>query len=233
MKLHRFIVGSLSPGQSQLDDQELYNQWKNVLRLEAGASILLTDGQGQEAQATIAAYQGNKILVEVGKVKTIDFGDSNQVVLCCAILKKENFELVCQKATEIGVSQIIPVLTTRTVKLGLNEERLNKIIKEAAEQSGRVVVPTLNSITAWSEVISVSGFDHKIIFDKQGDSPEIRAGGKNKKIAILVGPEGGFTDEEITEARQVGWEVKSLGQNILRGETAAIVATYLAVNNLI
>ncbi|MCE9628839.1 MAG: 16S rRNA (uracil(1498)-N(3))-methyltransferase [Candidatus Vogelbacteria bacterium] len=233
MKLHRFIVGSLSSGQVKLDDLELYNQWKNVLRLEVGALILLTDGQGQEAQATIVSYQGNKILVEVGEVKTVDSGDSNQVFLCCAVLKKENFELVCQKATEIGVSQIIPVLTTRTVKLGLNEERLNKIIKEAAEQSGRVVVPTLNSITTWSEVLSVSSFDHKIIFDKQGDSSEIRAGDKNKKIAILVGPEGGFTNEEIIEARQAGWEIKSLGQNILRGETAAIVATYLAVNNLI
>jgi 16S rRNA (uracil1498-N3)-methyltransferase len=233
MKLHRFIVGSLSSGQVKLDDLELYNQWKNVLRLEVGALILLTDGQGQEAQATIVSYQGNKILVEVGEVKTVDSGDSNQVFLCCAVLKKENFELVCQKATEIGVSQIIPVLTTRTVKLGLNEERLNKIIKEAAEQSGRVVVPTLNSITTWSEFLSVSSFDHKIIFDKQGDSSEIRAGYKNKKIAILVGPEGGFTNEEITEARQAGWEIKSLGQNILRGETAAIVATYLAVNNLI
>jgi len=233
MKLHRFIVGSLSSGQVKLDDLELYNQWKNVLRLEVGALILLTDGQGQEAQATIVSYQGNKILVEVGEVKTVDSGDGNQVFLCCAVLKKENFELVCQKATEIGVSQIIPVLTTRTVKLGLNEERLNKIIKEAAEQSGRVVVPTLNSITTWSEVLSVSSFDHKIIFDKQGDSSEIRAGDKNKKIAILVGPEGGFTNEEIIEARQAGWEIKSLGQNILRGETAAIVATYLAVNNLI
>ena len=231
MRLHRFIVDNLIAGQIQLDNQELYNQWKNVLRLEPGAEILLTDGRGQEAPAKILSYQAKQVLVDIGKVKTVDIGDNNQVTLCCAVLKKENFELVCQKATETGVSQIIPVVTTRTVKLGLNEERLQKIIKEAAEQSGRVTVPILSPITDWVAVISLSGFDRKIIFDKQGDKLDGSDELKNKKIAILVGPEGGFTDEEVTEARQAGWEVKSLGQNILRGETAAIVSAYWAVNN--
>ncbi len=230
MKLHRFIVVNLVAGQIQLDDQELYNQWKNVLRLEPGAEILLTDGQGQEAQAKIMSYQSKQILVDIGEVKTIELGDGNQVTLCCAVLKKENFELVCQKATEIGVSQIIPVVTTRTVKLGLNEERLQKIIKEASEQSGRVTVPILDPITDWSTVLSLSDFDCKIIFDKQGDRLDRGDELKNKKIAILVGPEGGFTDEEVAEARRAGWEVKSLGQNVLRGETAAMVAAYWAVN---
>lgn len=233
MKLHRFIVSNLVAGQIQLDDQELYNQWKNVLRLEPGVEILLTDGQGQEALAKIVTYQAKQVLIDIGEVKIIDMGEGNQVTLCCAVLKKENFELVCQKATEIGVSQIIPVVTDRTVKLGLNEERLQKIIKEAVEQSGRVTVPILNQITNWSEVLTLSDFDRKIIFDKQGDGLETGHQLKNEKIAILVGPEGGFTAEEIVEAKQVGWEVKNLGFNVLRGETAAMVATYLTVNNLV
>lgn len=227
MKVHRFVIDKLEFGQRLLSDPELYNQWKNVLRLEPGAEVLLTDGQGQEAEAVIVDYQAKQVLVDIREIKTIDFGDSNQVTLCCAVLKKENFELVCQKATEIGVSQIIPVVTARTVKLGLNEERLHKIIKEAVEQSGRVTMPILNPITNWSEVISLAGFDRKIIFDLVGDKWGIDNKLKNKKIAVLVGPEGGFTEDEVEEAKQAGWEVKTLGLNVLRGETAAIVASYL------
>lgn len=227
MRRHRFIVDmKLESGSVVITDPELVSQWRSVLRLVPGDPLILVDGRGSEAEGVLDSYGKDSAVVTVMNITQVAASDRSEVTLCCAVLKKENFELVCQKATEIGVTKIIPVVTARTVKLGLNFDRLEKIVKEAAEQSGQVVVPELGEITDFEDILAIEA-RRKIIFDKSGEKfvPDDKA----ETQAILIGPEGGFEEREIELAQEAGWEVRSLGASTLRGETAAIIASYVAL----
>lgn len=232
MRLHRFIGAfDLSKKEVKITDPENIKQIKGVLRMEIGSSLILSDGHGNEAEVSIFAMEKSEILCMVEKMlPTIE--PQRKVHLYLAILKKENFELAVQKAVECGVSNIIPIITERTVKTGLNIERLEKIIKEASEQSGRSVVPTLSPILNFTDAVE-NGRDQeeKIIFHpKENSENSYQPKTKANTVSIFVGPEGGYTEKEIKLAVDMGYTVASLGQFILRGETAATVSTYRAVN---
>jgi len=185
---------------------------------------LVSDGKGNEAEGKIILI--NKDLIQASKISVKEnIPEINkQVILYCAILKKENFELVCQKATEVGVSKIIPVISERTIKLGLKEERLKMIIKEAAEQSGRVIIPELGEPIDFSDAV-VSAMGIRIIFDPDGEV--MGKVNDEKEVSIMIGPEGGWSDVEIKKTIEQGWRIASLGDLTLRAETAAIIASYL------
>ena len=146
--------------------------------------------------------------------------------LFCALLKRENFELIAQKATEIGIETITPILTNRTVKTGFNRERLEKIIREASEQSGRTTLPKLNEPTTLAEAMISVTPGRSVFFDLSGK--ELTQEEYTSEItSCFIGPEGGFTEEETETARKAGLIIGSLGKLTLRGETAAIVASFL------
>lgn len=232
MKLNRFILNSdINKEEIIIEDIKIVKQIKNVLRLENGDHIVLLDGKGRETEVEIVSI--SKEVIQTKFVKDTKINEpERKVSLYLAILKKENFELAVQKAVECGVSEIIPIITERTIKTGLNTARLEKIIKEACEQSGRSVVPKLSEIMSFAE-----GLEHgkeseeKTIFHLGGK--DYRLDGSKASVqlsvAIFIGPEGGFSDKEISLAIDSGYTVASLGSLVLRGETAAIVATYRAV----
>ncbi|OGN06492.1 MAG: hypothetical protein A3B86_03535 [Candidatus Yanofskybacteria bacterium RIFCSPHIGHO2_02_FULL_38_22b] len=234
MKQHRFIGKfNIVPGIFKISDFELVNQIRNVLKLKVGEKVILCDGNNKEGVAEIKGYGKNLVEVEIQEISVNQNEPERNVVLYCSILKKENFELVVQKATEIGVKEIVPIITARTVKLDIRKDRLEKIIKEAAEQSGRGVVPVLYDPVNFQEAIKLSeDNDVKIIFDQFGKT-DLRSqlqATSYKLLAIFVGPEGGWTPEELQTARDAGFEIVSLGKTTLRAETAAIIGTYLAVH---
>src|SRR5437762_2809292 len=137
MKRHRFILDiQLRAGPVVVRDDQFIHQVWDVLKLRPKEEVMLCDGKGMEAAATIDHRDDQGILLQVGTVSANTVEPSHAVVLYCSLLKKENFEMVCQKATEVGVTQIIPIVTERTVKMNLRPDRLEKIIREAAEQSG-------------------------------------------------------------------------------------------------
>ena len=228
MKLHRFIGEyDLSKKDVEITDSQTIKQIKTVLRLEEGELIILSDGKGTEAEVVIASLSKGEIIGNI-KSKNITNGSERKVNLYIAILKKENFELIAQKAVECGVSNIIPVITERTIKTGLNTDRLQKIIREASEQCGQNIIPTLFPTMNFKDALKDGELsDEKIIFQpsEKQYTPNIQA----KNISIFIGPEGGFTEKEILLAQESGYNIASLGPLILRGETAAIVATYRAV----
>ncbi|MDQ3076174.1 MAG: 16S rRNA (uracil(1498)-N(3))-methyltransferase [bacterium] len=235
MKLHRFIGQyNLSGDALEITDPETIKQIKLVLRLEVGGHIILSDGQGREAEAEIVSITKDKIMVKVLDIKTIA-GSSRNVSLYLAILKKENFELSVQKAVECGVSHIIPVITDRTIKTGLNMERLNKIIREASEQSGRSIVAKLLETMGFTEAVEHGKANNEKVIFHLGDEDYMPTRGNasgGHSVSIFVGPEGGFTENEIKLAKETGYTVSSLGPLTLRGETAAIIATYRAVHGI-
>ncbi len=231
MKIHRFIGDfDLSGKTIEIADSKIIKQIRDVLRLEIGEKITLSDGRGKVALINLDFISSDKV---TGAIENLEVAKPEQrkVHLYLAILKKENFELAVQKAVEVGVYSITPVITERTIKTGLNLERLNKIIREACEQSGRSIVPTLSPILDFSPALAFgSASEEKIIFHLVEEKYQKNT--KAKSASIFIGPEGGFTDKEISLAKEAGYTVASLGTNTLRGETAAIVATYLTVNNI-
>jgi 16S rRNA (uracil1498-N3)-methyltransferase len=227
MRLHRFIGNfNLNSTKLVVSDTEFINQWRNVLRLKTGDTLILCDGVGKEAEASIEDMTKNEIILSIKDINTPDTEPQKKSTLYCALLKRENFELVVQKATEIGIAKIVPLLTERTVKTGFNRDRLEKIIREASEQSGRTVLPSLSDPLTLIEAIEATNEEDSVLFDLSG-SKEVHFNLSTSHF--FIGPEGGFSEKEVQLAKEKGVTVASLGSLTFRGETAAIVVSYLAV----
>lgn len=228
--MHRFFISQTS-GDSMLRiaDHDQVHQIKDVLKLRESEQVVLVPGDGTELVCEIISMSKKDVTFGLVERRKNIAEPVRQVTLYCAVLKRDNFEWVAQKATECGVSAIVPLTTDHTVKLGLNEERLHKIIVEAAEQSGRGALPKLRGIISFEEAVKeLEKFDTVLFFeqtDKIFSSKDVKA----EKIALFIGPEGGWSDAEKAFADE-HFTVRSLGPRVLRAETAAIVAAYNAVN---
>jgi 16S rRNA (uracil1498-N3)-methyltransferase len=232
MREDRFFINTkIEEGNLEILEKGIFHQLKDVLRKRVGDKIILFNGTGIEAEAKIKKFLKDKIEVEILKIEKPEREPKVFVSLFCSILKKANFELVVQKATEIGVGEIVPILCKNTVKIGLNLKRLDKIAKEATEQSKRVTLPKIGKILTFKEAIEkVKNFDLKILFDISGKEfyPFKR---KIDKVAIFIGPEGGWDKSEIELAKKENFEILNLGKLNLRAETAAIVASFLIIHS--
>jgi 16S rRNA (uracil1498-N3)-methyltransferase len=198
-----------------------------VLKLRVGERVVLADGTGCEALAEIAAIDKSGVEVAVHERRASPEPKKN-IILYCALLKRENFEYAVEKAVECGVVKIVPLITARTVKLGLNLDRVRKIAQEAAEQSGRGIVPEISAPVKFSAAIkAASENDINYFFDANGEE-FVRAKALAKTIGVWIGPEGGWEDFEIEAAAVNRCVAASLGALILRAETAVTVAVYLS-----
>ena len=234
MKIHRFIGDfNIKPGSLKLQDKTLLNQFRSVLKLKVGEKIILCDDDMNEGIAEIKEFGKDCIEVEIKEVNINKNEPERQVILYCSILKRENFELVVQKATEVGVKEIVPIITERTVKLNIRPDRLEKIIKEAAEQSGRGIVPVLHEPRDFDKAISdLSKDSFNVFFDQSGESfDKLERLGDIGLVGVWIGPEGGWTDQEIELARGSGFKIINLGKLTLRAETAAILGAYVIIHN--
>lgn len=234
-KIHRFIGNfNLKAGNFKIQDKEIFNQFRNVLKLRIGERLILSDGNMNEAEAQIRGYGKDAIELEIIKVYQNVNEPEKKVILYCAILKRENFELVVQKATEVGVMEIVPIVTEHTIKLNVRPDRLEKIIREASEQSDRGIVPILNKPIDFEKAVEAANKNSlNILLDKTGESfGRLERLGNVGLIGIWIGPEGGWADKEIELARRSDFKIINLGKLTLRAETAAIVGSYLAIHNL-
>lgn len=232
MKLHRFILDiKLAKGQVVVDDADVVRQMSAVLKLKVGEAVVLSDGQGNDAKGEIIKLDKRQVAIDLDAPRVCHNEPVRNVTLFCAILKRENFEWVVQKATEIGVAKIVPIITERTVKQALKMERLRSIAKEAAEQSGRCRVPDIAEPTKLSEALVSSKNQSTYFFHTSpasvSDLPTFRP--SDNMLSIYVGPEGGWTDNEVRLAKDFGCKTASLGKLVLRGETAAVCASFWAV----
>ncbi len=232
MRLHRFIGDfDFSSQRLSVRDAGLRNQLENVLRLEPGDAVELCDGAGKDARARVVAFGKATVDFDVDEVRANAAESPIDVVLYCAILKRENFEVVAQKATETGVRAIVPVLSNRTVKQQLRADRLEKIIREAAEQSGRGIVPSLREPLRFSDALddAADGNASNVLFELGARQYAPAATAPGDRVGVFIGPEGGWDDAEVAAARKRGFLVAGLGARTLRAETAATVAVWLAV----
>jgi 16S rRNA (uracil1498-N3)-methyltransferase len=198
-----------------------------VLRLGTGQRVELFDGKGNIYQAIIQGVNKDKISVKI-IAKKIFIDNGPQIYLGQALLKGKKMDLLIQKATELGIHAIHPFVSCYCAKRSSvsRNKRWDKISLEACKQCGRPLPPDCRPVQEFSKIISnASNCSEKIIFwekeTKNRLTPQIA---KHESIFFLVGPEGGFSSEEIDEARNHGFQTVTLGPRTLRAETAALCA---------
>ncbi len=222
---HRFFVDADVFGDKvTITDANMLRQWKTVLRLKLGSDVVLV-AQGVEASGVIESWDKSGATIAIMNRATVAREPGRSVTLYCSLLKRENFEWVVQKAVEVGVTRIVPVKAERTVKLGFRRERLESIIREAAEQSGRLTLPQLTEPMTVAEAIADSApIKHRYFFVVEGGE---KIGVQDQEsAAAFIGPEGGWSEAEQLSAVAADIKKASLGPLVLRAETAAIIATY-------
>jgi 16S rRNA (uracil1498-N3)-methyltransferase len=218
---------------------------RDVLRLRAGDEAHVFDGEGREFACVVAAPGGRRepARLEVrSRVEAPSPESPLSLTLAVALLKGEKFDLVVQKATELGVSRVVPVLTKRAdVRLrderdaGVRVERWRRLALEAAKQSGRAVVPFIAAPVGFDSLVGVheEGTARLLFAERGGDGLESLADETHARPAsavALVGPEGGWDEDELSQARERGWALVTLGGRTLRAETAAIAVCVLLQN---
>lgn len=212
----------------------------NVLRKRVGDEVVLTDGCGHEMRARIVEMQRGKVTVAVEEVTQPSRESEMLVCIAASILKGERFELLIQKAVEVGVREILPLLSCRTVaRISDAEKKRSRwlsIAISAMEQSGGCVLPRIYEPMKLEEALqALSSFDVKLILHERASKMmrelvnELRG---IKSAAIFVGPEGGFDDSEVELALACGAIPVCLSKRILRAETAAIVGASILVHCL-
>lgn len=231
MRLHRFYVEQPLGEVVVIKKVDLINQWTKVFRYSKGSIVILFDGRGYDVTYELQDITKSEItLASISKVKSVI--PSKNVFLYLSLIKRDNFELVVQKATELGVSAIIPILSDRSEKKHLRLDRLQSIAIEASEQCGRGDILNIKDICSLDEAISLSkeqvacfNFDttEKLISYKNAiERKELSS------VALFIGPEGGWSDHENDLFKKNSVQSVTLGNLILRAETAAIAACSLA-----
>ncbi|MDD4615533.1 MAG: 16S rRNA (uracil(1498)-N(3))-methyltransferase [Alphaproteobacteria bacterium] len=229
---HRIFVSQrLEEGASVRVEEDLAHYLLHVLRLGNGDALRLFNGKDGEFKGSVERAGKNKALVHIG-AQTRPQEAGVDVWLCCAPIKKAHFDYMIEKATELGVSEIQPILTQRTQVREVNGDRAWTLCKEAAEQSDRLDIPAVGNPVKLDDLIGVFPKDRALIVCAEwGEAAPIHkalhseAIQKFEKAAIVTGPEGGFAAEELELLRKApNTFFVRLGPRILRADTAAIAA---------
>jgi 16S rRNA (uracil1498-N3)-methyltransferase len=225
-----FVRQPLSEGAAVELDAAQANYLGNVMRLGVGAELLAFDGSSGEWLARIAEAGKKRMTLTVER-KTREPEIIPDVWLAFAPVKRAQTDWLAEKATELGAARLLPVITQRTIAERVKLERLEAIAIEAAEQCGRTRVPQIVAPVPLKRLIDeLDPARHLYFADENGGEP-MAASLREGPAMILIGPEGGFADEERAFVRGAGARAISLGPRILRAETAALAAlsAYMAL----
>ena len=244
--MHRFFLPPASFSSDQVNfPNDIAHQIRRVLRLNQGDRVLTLDGQNNEMLVELTAISDSTVSGKIISRKKNSAESAVRVSMLVALTQREKFEWILQKCTELGAAGIIPLITSRSLvqdvkKVSSKIERWQNIIREAAEQSGRGKVPLLYAPLKFKEALSTAAAENDLLLmpweNEDGLTLKDRLSQKEArqayKIAILIGPEGGFSYEEARQAQQAGFETLSLGPRILRMETAAMIAVAFVLYDL-
>ena len=249
MRFHRFFIkDKINPDEKvvlrSFHYESILSQWKKVFRYTTGSRVILFDGSGNDYLSIIEKIDGGEAVLRVLETNEsqedvpVEKGDLKKkktavslpkITILMSLIKNDNFDLVLQKSTELGVSQIVPIITERTIKKDLNIARSQRILVEASEQCGRKDVPVLEPVKRLSDAISLiegnkdkkigvfvcnqNGIDVKNIISKRASYTD---------LVFFVGPEGGWSPKEIKIFEDKKIKFVKINNNVLRAETAAI-----------
>jgi 16S rRNA (uracil1498-N3)-methyltransferase len=230
---HFFLPPSAFTGESVLFPKDISTQISRVLRLKPGGKVITLDDTGHLFEVELESVTSKMVTGRILRSSAAGNEPEHHLTLQICLTQREKFEWILQKGTELGVVEFMPVLTSRTLVHSLDEisnkfDRWKRILKEAAEQCERGRIPALlppdqlkNALTAEAGALS-------LVLNEQEHQLSLKQALEKKpdptRIFLLVGPEGGFSEDEISVIKKAGYQSVTLGPRILRMETAAIAA---------
>jgi len=224
-----FYVPNISGGEFILDETESKHAVR-VLRLQKGSRVQVVNGTGGFYEAEITDVNQKKCRLSIIKSQ-LEFGkkDFHLHIAIAPTKNNDRFEWFLEKATEIGIDEITPLITSHSERKTVNPERLEKILVSAMKQSLKAYLPKLNELTSFKELITNNKTDINFIAycDEIKKTHLKNLATKGNNTLILIGPEGDFSPDEVKLAIENGYQVVSLGESRLRTETAGIVACHI------
>lgn len=246
--MHKFFVDNkdIKDNVIEIEGEDVKHIFK-VLRLKVGDQVVVNNLIGQEFLCELTEVNKKQVLANVIKQLQINNESPVQVDLFQGMPKSTKMDLICQKCTELGINSVTPVMTERVVVENGNWdkklERWRRITLEACKQSKRTLIPVINEPKEFSELLeNLEGYDLVVVpyenkekFGLKGVFKELRGDNtleKIEKIAIIIGPEGGFEVDEINKLSEEGCKIVTLGKRILRTETAGFTALSIIMYEL-
>jgi len=239
MKLRRFKIDKecLRGLEATITDEREIRHIAKVLRLKAGDEVILFDGEGKEYHASLTRLSPREISLRLLREPSSVAAESPlEIILGVGLLKSSKFDWLIQKTTELGVAEVVPFYSLHVVprweesRTRSKQSRWEKIASEAAKQCGRARIPKIYSPRSFEEMLAMeSEGATKILLWEKGPVRSFKnvLPSPASPILVLIGPEGGFSDEEALRAREAGFQPIRLGPRILRAETAGIVIVSL------
>jgi len=234
--MHRTYIpqSDFSKGTIIISNKEEVHHIKNVLRIKKGEGLSLFNDSLEEAEGIIESISPKVIIVDIAYVKQ-HTKKCPEFILACAMPKKSKFEMIIEKSTELGVDSIIPLKTQRTetdIKAEKEQKKLQRfrtVAINASKQSKRISIPTIHPAMNLESAINLVKDSATMLIPSLEDNTKnlletLSENKKARKIVIFVGPEGDFTDEEYSLAKDLGCIAVTLGETTLKVETAAISA---------
>jgi 16S rRNA (uracil1498-N3)-methyltransferase len=224
--LIRVFISNLALSKQVIVNGNQYHYLSKVMRCRISDHIIAFNTLDGEFECVILASSRSEMVLQPLKLLRFYSNKDKKITLAFSLLKGDNIELVVQKATELGVDSILPLLTERSIVRNIKKERLEAIAIEASEQSGRIDIPKIEQLIKITDLDKLD-FDLGIFCDEKERSGVINQLSSKidyaKSILIIVGPEGGFSDKERSFMRSLDFiNSVSISSNILRAETAAI-----------
>ncbi|PHS73000.1 MAG: 16S rRNA (uracil(1498)-N(3))-methyltransferase [Cycloclasticus sp.] len=231
MRISRlFVEQSLVEGASIILEPEAAHYLRNVLRLKKSFQLTVFNGKGGEYTATVAEVGRKIVSLAIGQWHDVNLESSLAIELGLSVSRGERMDVAIQKAAELGVATITPVITQHCVVKLTGERRLQRhqhwqnIIYRACEQCGRNVLPLLNVTMDLADWLRSELATNRIIFEP-GRTDTLKTYTKAEgDVASLIGPEGGFSEQEVVDAEQAGFTALGFGPRVVRNETAAIAS---------
>ncbi len=222
-----FTLDQLEPGEFILSGAEAHHL-TSVRRIGPGQTITLFNGDGHDYEAEVVSAGKRSVVVLILRRLTVLRELPFPLIVASAIPKGDRGDFLIEKLTELGVTHFIPLITTRSVvqPKPTSIERYQRAVIEASKQCGRNRLMTVAASTTFSTLLALSDLPEKRLLLHVG-SGRVPITNTRTGVVVAVGPEGGFTDTEVADAEMRGWQVVSIGQRILRVETAAIAAATL------
>jgi len=231
MRLSRLYTDArLEPGQELWLDSQVGHYVFRVLKLRAGDPVVLFNGDGSDYAAELLSNRRDSVSLRVTARLPAVPESRLAITLVQAVGKGDRMDLALQKATELGVTAVQPLFSERT-EVRLDGERLDRrtdhwkrVLVAACEQCGRARVPTLHDSLSLDEWLATGGEGDRVVLDPAADEPLASWSPRGAEVAVVIGPEGGFSDPEVKRLRLAGVHPVSLGPRILRTETAGPAA---------
>ncbi len=244
--MHRFFLpGNPIQEMDLVFPTDIAHQICRVLRMRIGEQVVVLDGKGEEFEVELTQVDPGAVIGKVVSHHPARGEPSTRLSLYLGLTQREKFEWMLQKCSEVGVVNFIPVISSRSLVQRENDPvrrqiRWKKIVREAAEQSGRGIVPEVMPPMKLTDAFqaALAGNDLSMLLWEQEHSCSLNdalqglIGVPSPGLALFVGPEGGFSTQEVEAAQKMGIHAVTLGRRILRMETAAVVASALALHIL-